>query len=127
MELSLYLAQVMGVVFLAFAVGFLFNKAYYQHMYEEFLANKGHLLMMGQFALVLGLLVVLKHNLWEAGYAGLVTLLAWLLLLKGLALLLFPAAMVKMAKNMKVETWYWFGFALSLLLGLYLTYFGFLA
>lgn len=81
----------------------------------------------GALALILGLLVVLTHNLWGSIEEIVVSLFGWIAIVEGLALMLLPHGFVmgfakKMSSKQAVMAWS----ILALLLGAYLSYTSFL-
>ncbi|MBU1992507.1 MAG: hypothetical protein ABH856_02325 [Patescibacteria group bacterium] len=125
MELSLLMAKLLGVVYIVVGLGMLINKDGYKDMMGDIYKNSLMLYMGGVMALVVGLLLVMYHNLWVSSWEVIITILGWLALLKGLLLLLAPKAMKGMVgfweKNIQ------FGGVIVLILGLVLGYFGFVA
>jgi hypothetical protein len=81
----------------------------------------------GLMAVTAGLAIVLGHNVWSGGAAPvIVTLIGWAALIKGaLLLLLSPAAAadVFLGGYHYAQLFYFYA-AVSLLLGIYLTYAG---
>lgn len=73
----------------------------------EYAEQPHRLLIPGLATAVFGLIVVFNHNIWSGGWAVVITVAGWLILIKGLTFLLspgvvnihtrFPRAMVKMA------------------------------
>jgi hypothetical protein len=77
--------------------------------------------------LAAGLAIVLGHNVWSGGALPVVvTLVGWLILVRGLVLLfLSPAAAMGLLAGLHFEHLFYVYVALSLLFGIYLTYSGF--
>ena len=79
----------------------------------------------GSFVLVGGLVMIALHSYWRTPAAIIVSILGWLVALRGLLLLAFPAAFISMANTMVAMGALWrvlcIGFAV---LGLYLVYVG---
>jgi hypothetical protein len=73
--------------------------------------------------------VVLGHQVWAGGIVPvLVTLIGWVLLLRGLVLLFLPANLLESLANALVGAgWLYFPGTVALGLGLILTYAGFRA
>ena len=90
MELSVLVAKLYGAVMVALGLGLLFNLAYYKKTFSEMLKNKTYVFLGGIFALVVGLLLVLHHNIWEASWVVIITIFGWLGLVKGVLLLVVP-------------------------------------
>ncbi len=79
---------------------------------------------LGVVTLVIGLAMVLVHNVWVLDWRVAITILGWLTLLKGFDLLFFPERMKNRWPTMK--NWLWVViFGSMLLVGLVLSYLGF--
>lgn len=124
MDLSMLLAQALGVMYLAVGLGMLLSGDYYKKAIQDMVKDAGTLYLGGVMALMIGFFMVTFHNVWE-GWPILVTLIGWLALIKGLVILIFPKMMMdwsaKMMKHMSNLSW------VVLVLGAVFTYFGFFA
>jgi len=128
MELSILLAKIFGLVYIAVGLGMLINRAYYRKVLTDMATSSALLMYGGAAALVVGLVMVLNHNLWAGGWEIIITIIAWLALLKGVLLLLAPKAMIGLTKMItKNESVFVLWAVLALILGLILGYFGFVA
>ncbi len=80
----------------------------------------------GFFTLVLGILVVVSHNIWQWNWRVLITIIGWLTLLKGMSIILYPQFIDKVTflfiQNINIA-YIIAGF--DFLLGILLCYFGF--
>lgn len=92
-------------------------------------ANGPVLFSYAIISLAMGVAMVVGHNVWAAGALPLVvTLVGWLILAKGLVLLvLSPSALLAMMDQMHYAEHYPRYLAPALVLGLYLTWAGFAA
>jgi hypothetical protein len=96
-----------------------------QALFSQFEANSLWTWVIGASALALGLTMVTVHQYWRGAAAVVVSLLGWLVVLRGLLLLAFPSAFIAMANNMIGAHALWIAVAIGFaLVGLYLTYFG---
>jgi hypothetical protein len=88
------------------------------------------MLILGVITLAAGLAMVLAHNIWSGGtLAVVVTLVGWITLVKGLLFLFLPPEMEAgffVGQLHYQQLSYLYG-AISLALGVYLTYGGFTA
>ena len=86
-------------------------------------------LLVGVFAVAVGLGLVIGHNVWTGGALPVVvTLVGWASLIKGCALLaLPPGQMAKLYETLHYEQFYLAFASVTLALGLYLTIAGFTA
>ncbi|MBU1018291.1 hypothetical protein KKA33_04670 [Patescibacteria group bacterium] len=125
METSIFLAKVIGIVYVVAGLSMFFNAKYYQKLLPELIKNTVWTFTMGLISLVVFFIWVLSHNVWE-GWPLLVTLFGWIALLKSAIMLLFPEWMKKMSlvfmKWVDVKAW-WGG--VGLFVGLLFSYFGF--
>jgi hypothetical protein len=83
MQASVYIARLIGPLFLAIGVGMLANGTVYRAMAEEFLHSYALIYLSGLLALVVGLAIVNAHNVWAREWRVLITLLGWLALIGG--------------------------------------------
>lgn len=85
------------------------------------------LLLVGLIALGVGLAMVLAHNVWSGGFLPVVvTLIGWLILLRGLVLLFLPAAMVAtLFEALHFARLLYLYASIALVLGIYLAMAGF--
>ncbi len=87
------------------------------------------MLVYAIISLAAGVAMILGHNVWSGGALPVVvTLVGWLILAKGLMLLLVtPDALQQIFNHMQYGEHYFLYLAPSLLIGLYLTWGGFTA
>jgi hypothetical protein len=96
-----------------------------QRLLSQFEANSLWTWVTGAFILLLGLFVVAAHPYWRGAPAITVSLLAWLITLRGLLLFAFPQVFVSAANGMIGEQGWWVAACVIFgLVGLYLTYAG---
>ena len=128
MTYTTFLAQVIGIFALVSGLSLIINKKLMLKVGKELIKNDALMLMTGYVNLVLGLFLVLTHNIWAWPtdlLATLVTLVAWLILIKGGVRLLAPDFATKSAKLFLADAWYWPASIIWLLIGAYLTYIAF--
>lgn len=125
MELSLFLAKVIGIVMMLVSVSLLFNKKSVALLFSIY-SHTSAVFLTGLLEVVLGLMLVLTHNIWTFDFRGVITLMGWILLIRGLARLFFPSKIIVWANKFRrmqsvLKTLLIFVF----LIGAYLTYMGF--
>jgi len=123
MEMSLFIAKIIAVVYVAVGLGMLLNFKYYQKVIKDALKNPLLALYGGMFALAIGFLLVSYHNFWVADWTVIITILGWAALVKGALLVLLPGPFMKFAKVF--VKYMWFAPVFALIIGLVLGYFGF--
>lgn len=96
-----------------------------QTLLAQFEANSLWTWVIGAFALLFGLIVVAGHQYWHDPAAIIVSLLGWLVVLRGLLLLAFPSTFISLANTMIGLHALWIPLCIVFaLVGLYLTYVG---
>jgi hypothetical protein len=96
-----------------------------QALLSQFEANSLWTFVTGAFILLFGLIVVAAHQYWQGAAAIIVSLLGWLVVLRGLLLLAFPRTFVSVANSMIGAQAWWVTLCIAFaLVGLYLTYVG---
>ena len=124
MMMSAFLAKLLGLYFLIAFFLCAFRKRQVKESWKEIVASKGLLAVSGEISLIFGLVIVLDHSVWELSWRGLVTLMGYLILLKGIMRLAFPAQVKKCATKMN-DAGCWVVLIFLLVVGCYLTYSGF--
>ncbi len=96
-----------------------------QTLLSQFEANSMWAFVAGAFILVFGLTIVAAHQYWRGAAAIIVSLLGWLIVLRGLLLIALPRVFVSMANSMIGAQAWWITLCIVFaLVGLYLTYVG---
>ena len=124
--LTILLAKIFGLYMLIAGLAIISNR---KHMVLAIIAiakERSSQLIGGLVALLLGLFIVNIHNDWSMLPASLVSPIGWASVVKGLTYLFLPEA--KLTKLMHVlaeRKWYMIDGIIAVILGLYLTGFGF--
>lgn len=125
METSILLARILGPVMAIIGAGVLINRDYLKKTVKDLIGSPALILFMGIFTMVLGLLMVLNHNIWTGGWPIIVTVLSWIVFVKGALLVLFPESILQM-KMIKNESMYTACGLFHLIVGAYLMYVSYL-
>jgi hypothetical protein len=122
---TLFLARLIGLYCIVCGLAEMIHRQATLEAVGALLGNPSTVLWVGMTTVLIGLAMVLGHNLWRGGaLTVVVTIVGWIALLKGLALLFLP-----MQSDMSVffgvfryrQLFYLYA-AIALVLGLYLTY-----
>jgi pentatricopeptide repeat protein len=90
---------------------------------KDLIGQRGFMLIIGLMTLILGLLMVISHNLWVMAWPVIVTIFAWLILIGGLCRLFFPETVLKIWKKMINQTSVLISSSvISLIIGFFLLY-----
>jgi hypothetical protein len=126
---TIYLSRLFGLFQLILAMAEVARRSAMVESAAEIVNAPALLLISGMMTLAAGLAVVLGHNVWRGGAMPvIVTVLGWVLLIKGTALLVIPpAGWAGMLRASHYAEFYWGWVAIPLVLGAYLTWAGFSA
>ena len=127
METSLFLAQLIGPVLIVIGVGLLLKQTEFREMATDFLSSRALIFVSGLLTLVVGLAIVLTHNVWEFNWPVIITILGWLSVFGGVFRILFPDSVQSMGTSMldKPAVMTVSG-AIQIVLGLWLSYVGYM-
>ncbi|HKL35384.1 MAG TPA: hypothetical protein VJ899_03765 [Salegentibacter sp.] len=89
MDASLFLAKFWGWYLLIFFFVLSFNPNRIQQIFED-LKDQKFLILAAFIAIIIGLLSILFHNIWELSWKFIITLLGWGSVFIGLGLFVFP-------------------------------------
>lgn len=128
MDFSIFLAKALGLYLLIVSLSMLINKSRMPAIINGIIENPGLQLIMGLHILVIGILLVLSHNLWSGEtWQIVITVIAWIVLVKGIINFSLPVLARTMSKSFLASTgMFYFSLLINFLLGLYLCYYGFM-
>ena len=126
MELSLFLARVYGLFFLLVSIGLLVNKKSFVSLLKK-MQNDLTILIAGIIALGIGSAQVVAYDVWAFSWEGLITLIGWVSLIKGILILFVPGYIENFAKTAVKDNWYTAAFIVGILIGIYLLYVGYIS
>ena len=95
--LTIQLARIYGVVAFTAALAALLSPKRMSLIIADFETAPALVFMAALFALILGLVMVMIHNLWTDIAAILVSLFGWVVLIKGILLLAAPEGVLRFA------------------------------
>ncbi|MDD5110009.1 MAG: hypothetical protein PHI63_02220 [Patescibacteria group bacterium] len=125
MTLSNYLAELWGITIVVVALTLLIKPKLLKKLFAE-VENEATMFFWGVVTFIIGVAMVLAHNVWVPDWRVAITILGWLSMFEGLDVLFLPERMKK--RWSKMENWQWVTiFMFLLIVGLILTYLGFTA
>ena len=121
-----FLADIWGISIVVISFALLIKDKHLKNLFAG-LETQERFFEWGVVAFVIGLAMVLTFNVWDLSWQIIITLLGWLTLIKGLALLFMPDTIKTWAKKLEVASFLPYALVVLLIIGLILTYFGFTA
>ena len=124
---TIFLSRLIGLYSILGSLALLIHQQAALAMVNELIRNAPMLFLLAVITAGAGLALVLGHNIWSGGALPVVvTIVGWITLLKGLLFLfLSPEGVVDLLVSLRYEQLYGAYTAISVLLGVYLTYAGF--
>ena len=126
MGLSIFLAKLIGVYLLIATADMLLRKEKFEDALEDYASSKGLLFFSGSLSLLFGLGIVFGHPIYQINWRGLITLIGYLLVLRGLARIAAPVFIQGRLVKWFIQG-YWFICGVLLVLGFFLAYKGFIS
>ncbi len=128
MQTSIFLARLLGPLLLLTGAGIVLNPKSFRTIAGEVVRSVTLVYLFGFMDLAAGLAIVLTHNVWVASWRVLITLIGWLLLIRGAVRIVAPEIVMgyaaKVTHNKQVIP---SAGAVVGVLGLVLCYFGYVA
>lgn len=125
MDISKFLSKAIGLYLVILSIVMLANMPQFIHSVITLINNAPLMFVAGFCTFIIGILMVVSHNLWQWNWRLIITLFAWMILLKGISLLLYPQFIDKAAalfvQNMNIA---YAAAVFNVALGLMFCYFG---
>ena len=126
METSIFLAKVIGLVSVISTTAILIRYKKFLALEEEVARNPANIYLSGFTILILGVLLIVSHSVWTYDWRLVVTVLGWVILLKGAGRIFFPEAVGRLIKKKRDSRWFILGEITVFVIGIYLLYHGFI-
>lgn len=124
MEIVNFLAQLWGFSLAIISLFFLINQRYIKEI-SQMMKSQTTLVLSGMIYLVLGIILILTYNSWEASWTMIITILGWAVFIKGLIRMFFPNFVIKIWNKLEnKKDWLSFLLLFFVFLGCFLIYAG---
>ena len=98
MPTSIFLARLIGPLFLAVGIGVIANGARFRAIAEESLRSDALIYLAGVLTMTAGLAIVISHSLWTADWRVAITILGWLATIGGAVRIICPQLSQRMGR-----------------------------
>lgn len=102
MDTTVFLLKFWGWYCVVFFFILSFNPKRIKQIVED-LQDQKFTILVSFLAIIIGLLNILVHNIWESNISIVVTLFGWLALLKGMMLFTFPKTTTKKITKLNIK------------------------
>ena len=123
MELSVLVAKVIAIIYIVSGFALFIGQINFQKIAEDFDKSPALTFIVGFLSAIVGLILVTYHNIWNANWTVLITIISWFVLIGGLIIVIYPKLFLFLSKYYRHSTiWGIFMICFGLIFG----YFGFL-
>ncbi|SCA63745.1 Uncharacterized protein SCG7109_BA_00040 [Chlamydiales bacterium SCGC AG-110-M15] len=98
MQVSFFIAQALGLYLSIICIAILINPMEFRRKALALAKDESMVFSLSFLTLILGILMVISHNIWVFDWRALVSLLCWSTLIKGITFLMFPAELANWAE-----------------------------
>ncbi len=120
-----FLLQLIGPIGLIIGISLWTNPKFYQNLIKSLEKEPIGLYIASLGAMTIGLSIILKHNLWTTTPEVIISLLGWILFLKGIFLAFNPLSIYKISKKLATSSFIVLGGIFWIILGTYMCWLGF--
>lgn len=126
MNKSIFLARVIGLYYIITGLFMLVAYRQIDTITSSFVSQPALIILVGALTLIIGLLLVVSHNLWVKDWRVLITIIAWLTLIMGIIRLFCYAYLPTFSEGIIAHKGYMFiPLIICFIVGIYLTCKGF--
>jgi len=90
MNVSIFVAKIIGVTYTAMSAGVLMGTIDYQKMFKDIQKTPALSPFMGLFGIIIGFLLIEYHNIWVWDWPVVITIFGWVGVIKGVSLMVLP-------------------------------------
>lgn len=125
METSVFLAKVLGLFGVISTIAIIFTYKEHLRLERESAENPASLYVSGYIFLLIGILIVVSHNIWSSDWRLIITILGWMILLKGSLRIISPESVKTLINKKRDNFKYIIPEIIILIISSYLLYQGF--
>jgi len=93
MELSILIAKIFSVIYLASGIAVLFATVNFENIVKDFEKSPALTFVAGCVGIAAGLVLLQFHNLWVKNWTVVITILFWCMLIGGVIAVIFPKSL----------------------------------
>lgn len=119
MDTTILVAKVLGVYLVVSGLFLVTKRRTFSGIIKDYFNHPAVLYLTGVLLVVLSSLYLIQYNIWDGGFATIITFVMWLVIAKGILVIFVPSTFSKM----NIEKWRgFFGFygVLIIVAGVYL-------
>lgn len=120
-EISILLGKITSIYLLIVGLSLLIKRKSWIAVLRDMRKSPGMVMLVAFVELVLGLVIVITHNVWVTDWAVVVTIIGWLMVVEGTINMVVPHSVIsQMIKYFNKPRWYTAGGVFAIIVGVYL-------
>ena len=123
MEISLVAAKVLGIYLIISGVFLMFRGQTLPNILKDFFGHPAIVYLTGVILIFLSSVFLVQNNVWDGTWRTIITILAWAVLIKGVAYIFAPEALHRMVTKKMMDALNLYGLV-ALVAGVYLFFIG---
>lgn len=123
MDTALIVTKLLGTYLIVSGLFLLLRGKTIPHLLKDFFGHPAIVYLTGLMLVTFSALLLIGDKTWDGAWGSLITVLVWLILLKGLGYIFFPEALQKMASRKVLGSLSLFGLV-AVVAGAYLFFLG---
>ena len=127
METSIFLAKVIGLFGVISTLAIIFRYKIHLKLEENAAKSPSMIYLSGFLFLMPGILITVSHQVWTLDWRVIITILGWLILVKGIMRILFPDIVKNLIEKKKSDKRFLLAEVVTFIVSIYLIYQGFIA
>jgi uncharacterized membrane protein len=126
MSASIFIAQLLGPVFVIVGIALMLREQTFRAILQDFIRSPALVYLAGFLGLIGGLALVLTHNVWASDWHVIITLIGWVAIVRAVVTIFAPQRIVALGSKLLEHRRIFFGAAVvDLIIGIVLSYFGY--
>jgi hypothetical protein len=125
MDVSHFLAKVVGIYLFLGGMMVAFKYQTLRQVINEYFDSPALVMIGGTMSVIIGLLMVVSHSVWEINWKIVITLVGYLTLFKGILHWFFTDWASSLASKWAEGKFHLYASIVMIMLGIYLTYIGY--
>ena len=93
MELSILIAKILSIIYLAAGIGILIGTINFNAIADGFQKSPTLTFIAGSLGIIIGIILVEYHNIWIKNWTVLITIISWFFLFGGIIVVIFPKSL----------------------------------
>ncbi|OGG39734.1 hypothetical protein A2118_02955 [Candidatus Kaiserbacteria bacterium GWA2_50_9] len=123
MEISLVAAKVLGIYLIISGAFLMFRGQTLPNILKDFFGHPAIVYLTGVILIFLSSVFLVQNNVWDGTWRTIITILAWVVLIKGVAYIFAPEVLQRMVTKKMMDALNLYGLV-ALVAGVYLFFIG---